>query len=136
MYIEPTDEKAVLLKAQEATQVLADKPTIQDYEKPQEFRIEARNWQFSPSMIAFHQGRKTFLDFIGIDRQYSVVIPALHINLLIQKAGTSSVLIPTTQAGTYPFRCQMCENLRPPHLGMEGTITIQSEPQTLTKENL
>lgn len=132
-YEEPTDEKAVLQKTQEAAQILAENPTVQDYERAQEIHVEARNWQFSPSQITLQQGKKTFLDFVGVDREYAVAIPELHLDMLIPKAGTSSLLIPTGEARTYEFHCSSCLTDHPPHPEMTGKIIIEKAPDALKK---
>ena len=86
-------------------------------------RIEASNWEFTPSTVSAKVGEKVKLEFVGVDGNHGVAVADLGIDVNFDEGETATVDLPTDTAGTFPFRCNVfCGE---GHREMTGTIVIE-----------
>jgi len=86
-------------------------------------RMEASNWDFTPSEVTAKVGEKIMLELVGVSGNHGIAIADLGIDVKFNEGETVTVDLPTDKAGTFPFRCNvMCGE---GHRDMTGTIVIE-----------
>lgn len=87
-------------------------------------RIEATNWAFTPNVITAKVGEKVTVQLVSFSGIHGIAVPELGIDAKSEQEGqTVTFDLPTSKAGTFPFRCNvLCGE---GHKNMTGTIVIE-----------
>jgi heme/copper-type cytochrome/quinol oxidase subunit 2 len=82
------------------------------------FRIEARSFTFTPSVIAVNPGARVTIDLVAMDVVHGLSIDGYGLNITADPGQTAHLSFVANRSGTFRFRCAVaCGALHPFMLG-------------------
>jgi plastocyanin len=82
------------------------------------FRIEARSFAFTPSVLAVNVGDRVTIDLAAMDVVHGLAIDGYNLSVAADPGQTAHLTFVADRAGTFRFRCSIaCGALHPFMLG-------------------
>jgi cytochrome c oxidase subunit II len=92
-------------------------------EAGKEFRLTARKYQFSPTMISVKQGDRVRLIITAIDADHGFKLEAFNIGRTLSKGEPVTIEFTADRTGSFPFECSHFCGLG--HRKMKGQLTVE-----------
>jgi heme/copper-type cytochrome/quinol oxidase subunit 2 len=82
------------------------------------FRIEARSFAFTPSVLTVNPGDRVTIDLVAMDVVHGLAIDGYNLSVSADPGQTAHLTFVADRAGTFRFRCSVaCGGLHPFMLG-------------------
>lgn len=102
---------------------VVEDPVVEPSQNVKEFDIIAKQWDFTPSVIAVDVGDKVILNINDVDVSHGFTIFEFGVNERLTPGKTTRVEFIADKAGEYTFLCSVpCGR---GHSGMRGTLVVQ-----------
>jgi heme/copper-type cytochrome/quinol oxidase subunit 2 len=91
-------------------------------ESVREFKVTARKFEFSPSVITVKRGDHVRLTITALDAEHGFKLDAFHVVRKLPKGEAVTVDFTADQVGTFPFQCAHFCGMG--HKNMKGRLTV------------
>jgi plastocyanin len=82
------------------------------------FRIEARSFAFTPSILSVNPGDQVTIDLVAMDVVHGLAVDGYNLSVTADPGQTAHLTFVADRAGTFRFRCSIaCGALHPFMLG-------------------
>ena len=92
-------------------------------EGQREFKVTAKKYDFSPSVIKVKRGDRVRLIITALDRQHGFKLEAFHVEKELPKGEAIIVEFQADQAGSFSFQCSHFCGLG--HQKMKGQLIVE-----------